>query len=359
MGHTEAVPLVHGAADITAAWCNAALRSSLNGATVTAVRQAPVGTGQVADTVRLTLEYDRPGAGPASLIAKVPAADPTSRDAARATRTYEIEASFYRDLAQQLPVRTPICSFAAHDLDTDAYVVVLEDVAPAEQGDQMRGCPVPDIEAAIDELALLHGPRWGDPTLLDIGWLNRATPESLVGMVALVTSAVEPFIARYHDRLDADTVALVGRLAPRLDAYLTHRPEPWTIVHGDFRADNLLFGGPRVVVVDWQTVTLGSGPSDVSYLLGASLRPDDRRSAEAGLVDRYVERLIAQGAAVERDDVWTLYRRFAFGGLIMAIIASMLVKRTDRGDEMFITMAERHAHQALELDSEALIDAGA
>ena len=83
-------------------------------------------------------------------------------------------------------------------------------------------------------------------------------------------------------------MALVDRLVPRLDRYLRSRPQPWTIVHGDFRADNLLFGGDRVVVVDWQTVGLGPGPGDLSYLLGASLTPDDRRAQEAGLVDRYV-----------------------------------------------------------------------
>ena len=130
-----------------------------------AVRTDPVGTGQVADTVRIHLEYDPPGAGPPTLVAKVPSADETSRAGAAATRTYEIEASFYRDLAAELPVRTPDCWYAAHDPATNAYVVVLEDVAPAVQGDQMHGCSVEDIAAAVDELALLHGPRWGDPTL--------------------------------------------------------------------------------------------------------------------------------------------------------------------------------------------------
>ena len=38
----------------------------------------------------------------------------------------------------------------------------------------------------------------------------------------------------------------------------------------------------------------------------------------------------------------------------MAIVASALVRRTDRGDEMFLAMAERHAHQGLDLDTEAL-----
>jgi hypothetical protein len=75
------------------------------------------------------------------------------------------------------------------------------------------------------------------------------------------------------------------------------------------------------------------------------------------LVDRYVAGLHAQGVAVERDDVWTLYRHYAFSGLVMAIVASFLVRQTDRGDEMFMTMASRHAHQALDLGSESLIGA--
>jgi hypothetical protein len=39
----------------------------------------------------------------------------------------------------------------------------------------------------------------------------------------------------------------------------------------------------------------------------------------------------------------------------MSIIASMIVERTDRGDQMFITMANRHGRHALDLDAEALI----
>lgn len=356
MGQIETVPLVHGADDITAAWCDAALAPRLDGGRVIGARTAPVGTGQVADTVRIHLDYDPPGVGPPTLVAKVPSADETSRAGAAATRTYEVEASFYRDLAAELPVRTPECWYTAHDPVTNAYVVVLEDVAPAEQGDQMAGCAVDDIAAAVDELALLHGPRWGDPTLLDLGWIRRPTPEAGRDSAALITWAAESFRERYAERLDDDTMALVDQLLPLLDGDVIGRPpEPWTVVHGDFRADNLLFGGERVVVVDWQTVAVGAGPGDLAYLLGASLTPDVRRVHEHALVDRYVGGLLAQGVEVERDDVWELYRRSAFGGLIMAIVAQALVRRTDRGDEMFVVMADRHTRQALDLDSLSLI----
>ncbi len=341
---------VTGADDVTAEWLTAAL-----GKEVAAVRTEPVGTGQVADTVRLFVDYADADAGPTTLIAKVPAAEEASRTGARLTRTYEIEASFYRDLAPSLPVRAPHCHYAAHHPETDAYIVVLEDVAPAIQGDQMAGCTVDEIAAAVDELALLHGPRWGDASLLDIGWLHRTTPEQLEGTIALVGYTVTPFREQYRDLVAGQTMEVLDELAPQLSTYLRHRPEPWTIVHGDFRADNLLFGGPRVVVVDWQTVGIGPAAGDLSYLLGASLTADVRRQHEGELVDRYLGRLAEQGVTVGRDEIWDGYRRWAFGGLVMAVAASALVRRTDRGDEMFVTMADRHAQQAIDLDSLSLI----
>jgi hypothetical protein len=35
----------------------------------------------------------------------------------------------------------------------------------------------------------------------------------------------------------------------------------------------------------------------------------------------------------------------------MAVAASMLVERTERGDQMFMTMAARHARHALDLNA--------
>ncbi len=48
----------------------------------------------------------------------------------------------------------------------------------------------------------------------------------------------------------------------------------------------------------------------------------------------------------------TDYRRYAYAGYVMAVGASMLVERTARGDEMFLTMARRHAAQIEDLGSE-------
>ena len=44
-------------------------------------------------------------------------------------------------------------------------------------------------------------------------------------------------------------------------------------------------------------------------------------------------------------------RRQTFAGVMMAIISSMLVERTDRGDEMFMTMLQRHCEHVLDIDA--------
>jgi len=57
------------------------------------------------------------------------------------------------------------------------------------------------------------------------------------------------------------------------------------------------------------------------------------------------------------DDCFADYRRYAYGGYLMAVGASMMVERTARGDEMFLTMARRHAAQIVDLASHELIRA--
>jgi aminoglycoside/choline kinase family phosphotransferase len=294
------------------------------------------------------------------VVAKLPAADPTSRATAAAVRSYEIEVSFYRELAPRLPVRNPHCYVALHDPATDDFILVLEDLAPATQGDQLAGCSADQAAIAVDELPRLHAPLWGDPSLAALPWLSRSDAGAIAMTTMLVTNLHDGFRARYHERLDPDVLALCERFMPRLASYLANRDGPWTVAHGDYRLDNLLFGvaqgGPAVAVVDWQTVTHGPGISDLSYFIGAGLLIDDRRTHEEQLVRSYHAALDAAGIALAWDDCWLQYRRHTFAGLVMAVAASMLVEQTARGDDMFMVMADRHGRHALDLDAERLLD---
>jgi hypothetical protein len=214
----------------------------------------------------------------------------------------------------------------------------LEDLAPAEQGDQLAGCTYEDAKAALDELVKLHAPRWDDPALADLEWLHRDPETSRTLALTLLPMLWSGFTDRYSDELGSEVHEAGGALFEHLERYLTDTGGPLTVAHGDYRLDNLLFGADgSVTVVDWQTCAHGAGLSDVAYFIGAGLTAEDRRTCESKLVRRYHDGLVAAGVSgYEWEQCWTDHRRGTWAGLIMAVGASMLVERTTRGDEMFM-----------------------
>jgi hypothetical protein len=311
----------------------------------------PIGTGQVGANVRFVLTYDGEP-GPPTVVCKFSSADPDSAAAGVSTLTYETEVAFYRELAHTVHVSRPHCYFADLEHGTANVVIVLEDLAPAEQGDQIAGCAVEQAEIVMDEAAKLHAPRWGDPSLADMAWLNR--PPS-GGTVLLFFW--DGFLARYRDTLAPATIEEGQRLVGAVDALQGLRPLVPTAIHGDFRLDNMLFDASSatrpITVVDWQTVHVGSGPQDVAYFIGNAFADvDERREHQDRLVRRYHDLLVERGVRdYTFDQCWLEYRRHGYASLIMAIAASMLVGRTERGDRMFMAMADRSAQLARDVDT--------
>jgi hypothetical protein len=292
------------------------------------------------------------------VVAKFASRDPDSAAAGVATLTYETEVAFYRDLADTVEVSRPRCYHAAVEAGTPNVVLVLEDLAPAEQGDQLAGCSVDQAALAVDEAARLHGPRWGDPTLGDLAWLSRERSSEVWTVLPVLWAG---FVERYGQALAPVTVDEGRRLMTLLDVLRTNEPAVPTVTHGDFRLDNLLFdptsGHRPVVVVDWQTVRLGAGPADLAYFLGNAFADVEvRRANEEPLVRRYHETLCGYGVTdYPFERCWDEYRRASHASLLMAIIASMIVGRTERGDRMFIAMADRSAQMAVDLDAASLL----
>ena len=151
------------------------------------------------------------------------------------------------------------------------------------------------------------------------------------------------FVDRYGDDIAPAHREVCERLVASFDAYLQQEAASDRVhglVHGDYRLDNMLFGQPGadrpLTVVDWQTVTWGPAMTDVAYFLGCALADDVRRDNYDALLGAYHDAL-GRDAALSLDDVREGVRRQSFFGVMMAIVSSMLVERTERGDEMFMT----------------------
>jgi hypothetical protein len=321
--------------------------------------QQRIGDGLVGLNLRLVL--DSPPEAPNSVVVKLPSLDPTSRATGQALRNYEREVKFYNEIAFSIDARVPRCYHAEWNETDGDFVVVLEDLAPADQGDQIIGCSAEVARTAVLELARLHGPRWGDESLSDIEWLTRRSTADDTAMLVTMWSMLYPgFAATYGKYLSPDAAALIERFGPRLEAWVDGRVGPATITHGDYRLDNLMFataaGGAPIAIVDWQTPGQGPALGDVSYFMGAGPLPDQRAKIERQLIADYAEALRRDYKVEIADDwVWEQYRREAFGGVVMAVIASQIVGGTERSEAMFAAMATRHAQHALDLNSEDCI----
>lgn len=339
------------------------LRSSplTGGAQVLHIERAPVGAGQVAScwSFELTLEGS---AGTVGVVVKAPSADPESLAVANAQHLYEREVRFYERIAPTVSIRTPAAYVTAFDEPTGAFLLVLESMLPAASSDQLVGLSPALAALALRELAGLHAPYWGRPQPDALSFLGDVADELRPMFQAIIPILFTGFLDRYGDQVATPSRAVVEWLIPRLSAYLAGRGGPSTVIHGDFRTDNLLFGGRGgevpMATVDWQTLGHGAAALDVAYLLTTSLEPDVRRAREHELLGEYLDQLRSLGVTdYDPGALFDDYAWHAFQGVVMLVCSSMLVERTERGDAMFLTMIERSAAAVDDLGARERLEA--
>ncbi len=351
------------AEEIDASWLGAQLHAAGHvDASVRDFESVPIGTGQIGRCIRYTLDVDGDDAAPRTLVGKFASDDPTSRQTGVQLRNYLKEVRFYQELQQRLSISTPRCYFADIEGEGPEFALLLEDLAPAEQGDQLKGTTLEIAEASVRELVGLHAPSWCDESLRGVDWLGEPTEPMIQLGRALYGAQLPGFLARYGDRLAADEAGIISAVAQSTDAPFTLLPHPFSLVHVDYRLDNLLIdtakSPPSIHTVDWQSITLGSPLSDVAYFMGAGLVPEERRRGEEEIVRGYHRALGEAGIEdYDWDACWRDYRRGTFSGFAVTVVASMMVVQTERGDEMFVTMARRHARHALDLGAEEFLGA--
>ncbi len=340
-----------------ARWLTDVLRYArvLGDAVVATVHRERIGTGQMGQNVAFSLTYDRPASGaPATVVGKFPSPEPKSRAAAKTFRTYEREVGFYQEIADTVDIRVPHCYLADIDLATGDFVLLFEDLRPAVQGDQLAGCSIEQAMLAMDELAALHAPRWGDPSLANIDWLGQSDDAEPNEMIQRVYQGLWPgFVAQFGASLSSEALALGEAFGASMKEWRSSSAPPYCVTHGDYRIDNMLFGtdkgGYPLTTVDWQTVGHGQGIMDAAYFIGNGPRVPDRRAHEMDLLRRYYDALCTRGVVgYEWEKCFTDYRRATLAGVLMTVIASQVVASDERGVAMFAAMAERHFAHAVD-----------
>jgi hypothetical protein len=369
--------------ELTPAWLTAALGTRLLGdARVARIACEPLGEGEgfVGQLARVRLELDRAAPGvPTRIIVKLPTAIAHNRATGEMLGAYEREVRFYRELAREVGYRTAHVFHA--DMDENAasrhgpaivrfvdrlpvwvirllmrvfhwlgrhsqrrYVLLLEDLAPARLGDQVAGREAGDCVTVVQAIARAQAPFWTGARLDARWWVGRLDLGLRVAH-QMFRDSRSAFEQRFAAQLGPDGRAFLDWLDAHAPVLLRalHAQAPRTLVHGDFRLDNLFFDGdPEPLVVDWQGVANGPGVYDLAYFLSGTLPPHTAREDEEGLVRAYHGALVAAGvsdypfAACLRD-----YRRCTLLGLHRLVTIDWVDLGEARGAALLDLWVER------------------
>ena len=325
-------------------WLGRALRQSEIEANVSTFTTRQVGTGQIGDCVRFEIEYESaPTDAPRSLVGKFPSDSAESRQTGISLGNYHREVKFYQRLQDGARISTPHCYFTEVDEDTHDFVLIMEDLAPSEQGDQLDGVDLETAKSVIVEGAKMHAAFWEDDTLDEHAWVNGTSNAPNPIQPDVVAALWAGFLERYGSRVTPQARRIGSAFTSNLEAYETFRSGARTLVHADFRPDNILFatpeGGRPVTVVDWQSFGYGPGASDIGYFVAGAVPVDMRRACEDELLRVYTDELERQGAdPYPREELKRHYVAGAYQHFLTAFFAAMLVTETPRGNDMFFKM---------------------
>ena len=289
---------------ITAAWLTDALREAgaLPRGRVRAVdvEDIGVGRGYISQAVRVTPDYeDADGDAPASLVAKTPTflVLPDYLREWSAT-IIETEIDWYREASDDCPARIA-GSYGGVFESRTSYALLLEDLGGLGTLDQTDSCPPERAPLIVRTLARIHAHWWESERLREWRWLPSTRRQAEL-YAPLVQGGWESFAERIVPRIDPAFLPVGERLTREWGSiYERGAASAATLIHGDFRIENFLFGerggGDEIVILDWQLAGYGSGPRDLAYFIGQGFDPQQRRAVSDELLALYHATLVECG----------------------------------------------------------------
>lgn len=341
--------------EVTAKWLAGALDLP-----IASIKKGPigVGVGLLGELLRVTLEYKgEPAGAPSSVIVKMPTHAPANKAIGMAFRFYERELRFFEEIAPTARVKVPAVHHSAMDLDTERFVLVLEDLSHLELADQVAGVTVEQAIQAVQAIAPFHAQWWETKELEALDWLPAADHPITMQAAQVYEDSWPHFVEKWQHVVPAGGIELGTRVRDAYRQMLTELAvPPRTFVHTDFRLDNLFFGDGGVTVIDWQLSTRSSGVYDVAYLLSQSMDVELRRAHQEEIVSAWHERLCQAGVA----DYTIEQARLDYAASVLVCLVVVVAAGADmdlgnpRGEALVRAIAERGFSAALDVDYEAV-----
>ena len=342
--------------DVTPAWLGERLGAPVRHISPVQIGQ---GIGLMGDIFTVAIDYEGEASDlPASVVVKLPSSFEDNRQQGIALGMFDAEVKFYSELAPEATVGLPDIYFADIVPGSADFVIVMEDLSRLSMVNQYEGMSVDQAFAAVRVLASIHAVWWDKVDTSAFEWIPDMVGARIEFIDQMLVDILPVFEQGFAGDLSQEELSLYREFAGKylkVNQQIAGR-SPWTLVHQDYRVENLMFGDPlkdEVVVIDWQGIGRGPGVYDLAYILGGSMDTQLRRANESDLVRAYHERLLEAGINdYSFDEAW---RDYGFAHLQGGLATSMFTGGSidlsnERGRELVATMSRRHAAAALDHD---------
>lgn len=377
--------------EISPQWLTAALRDNGFEGEITSYQSEIIGEGAgfLGDIVRIRPQPIPDDPKLLSFILKMPTSL-KNRNLGQTLGVYEREIRFYQELQPHLSIRTPVHLYSDMDaappeqaikqLDllgkmpmwlakillplatrfggqaNKGYVLLLEDLGQYRIGDQLAEGSTADVHLAIDNLAMMHADFYDQPAkLVSYPWIIPFDTGARFMQVMMDITQLK-FCEMYEEKLTYRHLEIVNWLVANADSFAkTMSKLPYTLLHGDYRMDNLCFddANGQLIVFDWQTLLQGPGGYDLAYFISSTKTV----VPEKELLERYQHQMSQAGVELSTARI-----RFEFEMGLLANIQRLLLLATgdidfgeDRGPALVDDLMARLFQKLEDTDLDGLL----
>ena len=313
--------------EVTPQWLTSVFRTSgalAEDGSVATVSTDPfaVGVGLLSLLYRATLTYE--GAAdraPATVIVKMETDIEAQRGIADALQFYQREMRFYRELAPDLALRTPKVHAAIMSESNTDFCLVMEDLSAMAAMDQQAGVSLEEALVSAEGMAAFHAHFWRwDFSDLAETFLPFDNPIYRIALPSIFEAGWGNTLKHAGHLVPDDVRAFGDRFGELVPFFVEQVGEMETLIHGDWRADNLMVDEHgKLVLIDFQITGIGAAGYDLGYFLSQSVEPEVRREGQQQIIDRYFSTLEAEGAPFDRAEEERVIRLSTAWCLIYAV----------------------------------------
>ena len=279
----------------------------------------------------LTLEQEGEPTLPHSLFVKLPMDSLVTRWFFSIINSWRLESHFFRHVARELPLRTPI-TYATGWQGTRFFLIqenLHEDptVELFTNPDMMTGPSLELVRRCLDTFARLHACHYDlssieREAILPLDYHPFLSPTMGLVSRTLNRLALKPCMKKRPGEIPADVARAYQSTVKNWDTLLNYWfCGPLSLLHGDSHLGNFFVPGDEMGMLDWQATHWGKGIRDVQYFLIDSLPADTLAANERDLVEYYVQRRGHYGTAIDVEETWQEYRSFTFHTLMTIIVS--------------------------------------